>query len=201
MRTRTIRSALLLLAVVAGSLGGCLGGTSAPARFYALAPVVTPLSGGPAKPGPSLGIGPVTLPAYLDRPQIVTRQGPEELSLAEFERWSEPLKTGVPRVLADNLAVLLRTDRISLFPWAKAPAGQIQIAVDVTRFERVGGKEVALNARWRLLTSDGTELVARQAAIAEATGGEGYDAIAAAMSRALGALSRDVAAAVCELPQ
>jgi hypothetical protein len=154
-----------------------------------------------AKPDLSLGIGPVTIPAYLDRPQIVSRQGPEELSLAEFHYWSEPLKAGVPRVLADNLAVLLGTDRVSLFPWAKAPAGQVQIVVDMTRFEGVLGKEIALSARWRLLGSDGTELVVRQAAITEATGGAGYDALVVAMSRALGTLSRDLAAAVRDLPK
>jgi uncharacterized lipoprotein YmbA len=71
----------------------------------------------------------------------------------------------------------------------------------VTRFEGVTGKEVALNARWRILGSDGTDLVVRQAAITEATGGAGYDALVAAMSRALGTLSRDVAAAVRDLPK
>jgi uncharacterized lipoprotein YmbA len=201
MRTRMLRSGLLLFAAVAVGLGGCLGGTSAPTRFYTLVPVVTPLAGTLAKPGLSVGIGPVAIPAYLDRPQIVTRQGSEELSLAEFNYWAEPLKTGVPRVLADNLTVFLGTDRVSLFPWAKAPAGQVQVVVDVTRFEGVTGKEVVLNARWRILGSDGTELVVRQAAITEATGGAGYDALVAAMSRALSTLSRDVAAAVRDLPK
>ena len=201
MRAWMIRSRLLFFAAVAFGLGGCLGGTSAPTKFYTLAPVATPLSGTMAMPGLSLGIGPVTIPAYLDRPQIVTRQGPEELSLAEFDHWAEPLKVGVPRVLADNLAALLGTDRVSLFPWAKAPAGQVQVVVDLTCFEGALGKEVALSARWRLLGSDGREVVVRQAAITEATGGAGYDVLVVAMSRALGTLSRDVAAAVRDLPK
>jgi uncharacterized lipoprotein YmbA len=201
MRTRKLRSGLLLLAVVGIGLGGCLGGTSAPTRFYTLASVATPLSGTVVKPSLSLGIGPVTIPAYLDRPQIVTRQGPEELSLAEFHYWAEPLKVGVPRVLADNLAVLLGTDRVSLFPWAKAPAGQVQVVVDVSRFDGVGGKEVVLGMRWRLLGSDGTELAVRQAAITELLSAPGYDVLVTAMSRVLGTQSRQIAAAILELPR
>lgn len=199
MRTRTMGGGLLLLAVIGIGVSGCIGGASAPAKFYTLASVATPVPGMPANSNLPLGIGPVTIPAYLDRPQIVTRRGPEELYLAEFERWSEPLKAGIQRVMADNMTALLGTDRISPFPWASAPAGQVQITVDVTRFEGTAGQGVTLNARWRLLGSDGTELVVRQSAITESMGSGGYDALTAAMSRALGALSRDVAVAVQEL--
>ena len=200
MRTGTFRSGLLLLAVAAVGLSGCLGGASAPTKFYSLAPMAGAPSGtSPAGPGRPLGIGPVTLPAYLDRPQIVTRRGGEELTLAEFDRWSEPLKTAVPRVLADNLAALLGTDRISVFPWGKAQAGQVQIIVDVTQFEAVADKEVVLGARWRILGSDGQELALRRSSLSETTGGPGYDAIVAAMSRVLGAMSREIAGAVQEV--
>jgi hypothetical protein len=141
----------------------------------------------------------VTIPGYLDRPQIVTRLGPEELSVADFDRWSEPLREGVSRTLADNLATLMGTDRISSFPWAKPPAGQVQIVVDVTRFEGVGGTMVILGARWRILGSDGSERVVRQASITEAMSAQGYNALVAAMSRALGTLSQQIAAAVHQL--
>jgi len=198
MRTRTRRGGLALVAV-AMCLGGCLGGTSVPTRFYTLVPVATASSGGPARAGLTLGIGPVTIPGYLDRPQIVTRLGPEELSVADFDRWSEPLREGVSRTLADNLATLMGTDRISSFPWAKPPAGQVQIVVDVTRFEGVGGTMVILGARWRILGSDGSERVVRQASITEAMSAQGYNALVAAMSRALGTLSQQIAAAVHQL--
>lgn len=198
MRTRTRRSGLVLFAAVAVCLGGCFGGASAPVRFYTLTSVATASTGGPAKAGLALGIGPVTIPAYLDRPQIVTRLGPEELSMADFDRWSEPLREGVSRTLADNLATLMGTNRISSFPWAKAPAGQVQIVVDLTRFEGVGGA-VVLGARWRILERDGHELVVRQASITETTAAQDYDALVAAMSRALGTLSQQIAAAVHEL--
>ena len=116
MRICTLCSWLLLFAAAVVGLGGCLGGASAPTKYCTLAPVVSqPAENNPASPDLALGIGPVMLPASLDRPQIVTRQGAEELTLVEFDRWAEPLRAGVPRVLADKLTALLGTDRIAIF--------------------------------------------------------------------------------------
>jgi hypothetical protein len=78
---------------------------------------------------------------------------------------------------------------------------QYQIAVDVTRFEGAAGGDVVLGARWRILGRDGAELLVKQATITEATGAAGSDALVSAMNRALGALSRDLAAALRELPR
>ena len=200
MGTRNRRIGLVGLAAILVWLGGCLGGTSASPTYYTLTPVEAPAPA-PAPAGLALGVGPVTLPAYLDRPQLVTRTGQDTLNLAEFDRWAEPLKAGVPRVLGDNLAALLGTSRVSLFPWGKAQTVRYQVAVDLTRFEGVVGGTVVLGARWRVLGSDGAELLVKQTTITEATGATGSDALVAAMNRALGALSRDLAAALRELPR
>ena len=63
-----------------------------------------------AAQGPVIGVGPITVPKYLDRPQIVTRSGRNQLALGEFDRWAEPLQDNVLRVLAENLAFLIPTD-------------------------------------------------------------------------------------------
>ena len=75
------------------------------------------------------------------------------------------------------------------------------VAVDVARFEGVGGGEVALEARWRIASGDGTELAVRRSTFSETTGAPGYGPLVAAMSRALGALSRDIATAINDLPR
>jgi len=200
MGTHNRRIGLVGLAATLVWLGGCLGGTSASPSYYTLTPVEAPAPA-PAQADLVLGVGPVTLPAYLDRPQLVTRAGQDALNLAEFDRWAEPLKEGVPRVLGDNLAALLGTNRVAAFPWGRSHPVQYQIAVDVTRFEGVAGGDVVLGARWRVLGSDGAELLVKQTTITEATGAAGSDALVAAMNRALGALSRDLAAALRELPR
>ena len=112
--------ALLILPALTG---GC-SGRSAPARFYMLAavphsPVATPST--ESGRAPELGVGPVTLPRYLERTNIVTRRG-MEMEVAEFDRWVEPLSESVPRAIAANLATLLRTERIVVFPWSNTPS-------------------------------------------------------------------------------
>ena len=180
--------------------GGCMG-RSAPARFYVLIEVPRSTAAAPsAEPGrgPALVVGPVALPRYLDRTQIVTRRG-AQMEVAEFDRWGEPLSEGVPRAIAAHLAELLQTERIVVFPWSGARTIEHQVVIDVTRFDGVVGGDVLLEARWRVLGPDRKELVLRHSAVREATGESGYLALVAAMSRALGALSEEIAHSVKEL--
>jgi len=185
------------------ALTGCAG-SSAPARLYVLTPApearVAPL--GAAVPGgPALGVGPVRLPGLLDQPQIVTRRGAEEIEEAEFHRWAEPLAESVPRILAENLAALRKTERVALFAWAPAPAVQHQVVVDVMRFDGALGGDVVLDARWWILATDGQELAGNRAVLTQPTGSTGYTALVAAMSGALAALSREIAATLDTLPR
>ena len=76
-------------------------------------------------------MGPVLLPAHLDRPQIVTRASENRLVLAEFHKWGEPLNTNFARVLAEDLAVLLATERVAVFPWRRAVPVDYQLEVRV----------------------------------------------------------------------
>jgi len=193
--------------IVLGSLliglAGC-GGSSAPARLY----VLTPAPDAPANPqgaagagGPSIGVGPVRLPGLLDRPQIVTRRGADEIDRAEFDRWAEPLGNNVPRVLAENLAAHLKTDRVALFPWNSARSVQYQVLVDVMRFDGAVGGDVVLDARWAILGADGKEVAVNRSLLTQPTGGAGYQALVTAMSRALAALSREIAGGIQALPR
>jgi uncharacterized lipoprotein YmbA len=176
---------------------GCIG-RSDPARFYVLTEVPRSTVAAPsAEPGrgAAVGVGPVGLPGYLDRIQIVTRRG-AQLEVAEFDRWGEPLSEGVSRAIAVHLAALLQTDRIAVFPWPAARTIEHQVVVDVTRFDGVVGGDVLLEARWRIFGQDRKELVLRYSAVREATGESGYLALVAAMSRSVGALSREIADSV-----
>ena len=65
----------------------------------------------------SIGVGPVHLPRYLDRPQIITRTKGTDLKLAEFHHWAEPLADTFMRVVSENLSTLVPTDRVYLHPW------------------------------------------------------------------------------------
>jgi uncharacterized lipoprotein YmbA len=184
----------LLLAILLCGMAGCAD--SQATRLYLLTPTTVGNRTGADERNLSIGIGPVDLPPLLDRPQIVTRRGPGEVERAEFNRWAEPLGDSVPRVLASDLASQLGTDRVEALPWEASGRFQYQVVVDVARFDGVMGKQVVLDARWRVVGRDGRELVVRRSVLTEATDGASYQALVTSMSRALGALSQEIASAL-----
>jgi uncharacterized lipoprotein YmbA len=178
-------------------LAGC--GVTPPARFYILTPVEA--SGAKTEPGPGLGIGPVVFPGYLDRLEIVHRSGANQLQFADSDRWAEPLKTTFSRTLAENLSVMLATDRINLYPWARSTRIDYQISIDVERFDADASGTVTLTAGWKImLPDDGTVVSRNRQTYTEAAGGMDYPAIVAAQSRTVERLARDIAMTVTELP-
>jgi uncharacterized protein len=192
-----------LLELRLGTVICCLllatGCSSPPTRFYVLSAVSDSVAAVTAQADRdvAVGVGPVELPEYLDRPQIVTRSGQNALNLAEFDNWAEPLKDNATQVLAENLAVLLPSRRIVTYPWKRATPVDMQLVAKITRFDHAEDGETVLSTRWRLLSGDGSkELLARESRYLERPAGGSYGATVAAMSRALAQFSRDVAGAI-----
>ena len=196
------RLAKVLFLVTLISLCGCLG-RSQPTRFYLLQPITASPPAAPAAgkvEDMRIGVGPITLPEYVDRPQIVTLVGPHELDLAEFDQWSEPLKDSVPRTLGENLSALLFTQHIYLYPWTGSANIDYQIEVDITRFDADLGGNAMLAARWTLTSGDNKQVLAvKHSTITRPTGGTGYEDLVAAESGALEQLSREIAVAITSL--
>jgi hypothetical protein len=101
------------------------------------------------------------MPPYLDRPQIVTRTSRAKLTLAEFDQWAAPLSDTIPRVLAENLSLLVPTERVILHPWPRTIDPDYQVIVEVFQFDQNPGGPVVLTARWSLLDRDAQELALR----------------------------------------
>jgi uncharacterized lipoprotein YmbA len=145
----------------------------------------------------SVGVGPVEMPEYLDRPQIVTRSGQNELQLAEFDRWAGPLKDNVIQVLAENLRTQLPGNRVAVYPWKRAAGIDYQVTVKILRFDRSIDGDSVLNAHWAILSGDGgKELVAHDAHYTERPAGSGNRDTVAAMNRTLEYFSSDVSHAI-----
>ena len=194
MQRLTVSYPIVIFLLLA--LSGCA--TTAPARFYLLSPL-----SGQGAPSPTaqrrvtVGIGALQLPAYVDRPQIVTRLSPNELKLAEFDQWAEPLQDNFMRVLAENLGVLLAARTVAVFPRRGSASSDYQIDVEVLRMDGTPGAEVSLAARWSISGGDEREiLISRKSDFTEPTAGDGYAALVAAHSRTVAAFSREVAAAL-----
>jgi uncharacterized protein len=193
-----VRGVTLPLALTAVAVLGTvscirIGPRDSPAsQHYVLSPVVEAPPDGTVSPTAPLvvGVGPITLPAYLDRPQMVVRRAPDLIEVLEFEQWGEPLRDGVTRVLAINLAHLLPDSVVVVFPWRSIETVRCQVIVDVVQMDGPAGGILALDARWRVLDRSGSEVAGSISRMREPAGTPGT---AAAVSRALGALSRDIA--------
>ena len=185
-------SALLLAAI--GSMSGC--GTSPPVRFFTLAS-----EGLRAAPAGSLTysvvVGPVTVPELVDRQQLVLRASPNRVEIAEQARWAAPLKSEIPRVIADHLGRMLGEVRTSTFSERATGIPDYRVVIDIQRFETAPGEGATIQALWTVRPRDG-EAVTGQSLTSEAAG-PGYDELVAAHSRALGAVSREVAAAIAAI--
>ena len=144
-----------------------------------------------------LGIGPVTVPEYLRRPQLVTRSTGNRLVLAEFDRWAEPIETNFARVLAENLSVLLSTDGLVMHPWRQAANIDYQVIVTVVQLEGTLGGDTKLHARWEVVGPDGENILPMRATrVTVPPTGPTYEALAASVSQAVEQLSRRIAASI-----
>jgi len=184
------------LALVVLLFAGCRS-TPPPTAFYTLTSV-TKAERADQDTAPmrdlAVGIGPVQIPEYLDRPQIVTRTAPDKLTLSEFNRWGGSLRQDVPRVLAENIAVLLGTDRVLAYPWGDRLDPAYRVALDLQQFDGALGGGAALKVTWIATAREGkTPLAVRKTEIQEPVSGNDYDALVAAQSRAVAALSRGIA--------
>ncbi|MGH7848005.1 MAG: PqiC family protein [Candidatus Binatia bacterium] len=185
-------------------LSGCgFGGRELPARLYMLTPLsVQGIYPSPGGRRPGIWVGPVTLPQYTNRPQIVTGNTGPAVQRAFSALWAEPLQDNFVRVLAENLSLLLVTDQVAIFPWTSPAPLDYQVTVDVTQFLGELGGDASLTARWTIVGKSGKEVLARKKSIfSQPTKSQDYDGFAAAMSQNVASLSREIAATITHLSQ
>jgi len=195
MRTQkySVHVAVLLLALVI-CLSACAG-KSASSKFYVLSPL--PQSKLSGADGTTIGVFPVSMPDYLDRPQIVTRVSDNEIKLDEFSRWAEPLKESFYTALVDNLSTLLNHEKIIKTSHNLGTPTTLQVGVEVLQFDGALGGDVVLSVKWGLFGERGKNvLIAKRSSFKEPTGAATYEALVAAQSRAVAALSREIAEAI-----
>lgn len=188
---------LLPLIVIAGLAAAC--GETKPSRFYLLS-TIPPVDAKPAttRGGTTLSVGPIELPKYADRPQIVTVAEPTTLELAEYDRWGEPLAENFARVMVEHLQRMTTASRVEVYPFpasSRDPRGR-QLVVQVLRFHTTSTGDVELAANWSILDQEGRRTLASGTSFVSDQASPGdYPAITVAMSRAVAAFSKEVATA------
>ncbi len=188
------RSAFFALLATLMVAAGCAKGP--PPDFYVLHATTSESIAGVER-GIAVGVGPVGLPAHLNRSQIVTRTSDYQLDLSESHQWAEPLKDSVSRVIAVNLSNMLESNRVYVVPRRQKLSLDFQVSIDIARFDGRLGEAVALGARWTLYGKDTREpLLSKVTIVYEETGDGTYNALVAASSRTLEVLSMEIAEAI-----
>lgn len=202
----TSRIALLTLLSAALLLVGCgVGGKSKPANFYVLTGIpgdTAPLSA--SGNSPAIGVGEVVIPNFLDRPQIVTQTGPNQIALSEFNRWGESFQSGITRVLREDVAIYLGTDKVTAFPWHRPFPNDYIIHIVVLSFEAAPYREtLTLKVMYRITDPKQKEtFLVKELTLTEPIPGgyPDYPAIVDAMSAIAADLAKDIATEALELP-
>ena len=185
-------SAFLVAACGVLALAAC--GSSPKANFYSL-------DGGSvaqASAGQTIytvALGPVAVPEAVDRPQIVTRSGANQVTINEFERWAEPVKVQIGRVVAANLAQMLGGAYVFAYPQSAHVEAAYSVLLDVQRFDSLPGESATVEVLWTVRPLKGALRTGRSV-VREPLDATTYSALVAGHSRALAAVSRDIAEAI-----
>jgi uncharacterized lipoprotein YmbA len=174
-------------------LFGCA--STPPSRFFTLssAPAANAAA---VTPPPSVMVGPVAIPAIVDRPEIVVTVGENEVWLDEFNRWASPLADAIALAVAEHLGSALATPRVTLLAQTSGADADYRVVIEVQRFESVPGSYGLLDAVYRVRrTADGRTVTGRTTD-RETAPEKSYDALAAAHSRAVARLAGDIAQAL-----
>jgi len=164
-------------------------------RNYVLTEQNTPPAGGATEI--TLAVGPITMPTYLDRAEIVTRVPPNTIRMSILDRWAEPLRDNFARVLANDLEAASGSQNVLSFPWYGNPTVDYRVTIDVEQFEQRSDGVAVLVARWRL-RKDISGAAVHSARSAHEVPIDGDDTAQAveALSRAVALLAADIAAAI-----
>ena len=147
-------------------------------------------------------VGPIRMALYLDRADIVIRDGQNQIRLAEFSQWAGPLQENFSRVLAENLSVLLATNSVGIFPGTRAMLFDFNVTVNLTRFDGIPGEKADLRARWGILDKNRKKMLfENHSVLTQPTKDDSMEALIAAESRTLAELSREIAEAIKTLAE
>lgn len=196
------RATLGLTLLLAGGVTGCLGGPPPEPLLFTLSPAAG-ASAAPLAARPELGlvVGQIELPRYLDRSELVTRNGPHRLKAWSGVRWGGSLRTDVQRVVADDLGRLLGTARVAPYPVEARFPVNYRVLLELLEFGGAAGGPVTLRTRWTLASTDGRALAVGQTNVQEASASASWEDYVAAHSAALASVTRAIAERIVSLPE
>lgn len=174
---------------------------STPTNFYTLeaqsrAPAVS--TAGMTKR--LIGMGPLSMPALLDRRGIVTRSENNSVQIAEFDLWAAPLQNNVLAVITKNIATLQPNDIVRAYPWSVYGSVDYRVIIDMTRFDTQPGKRANLEASWAIMDEKTHKIINNgQARLQQPLNDTSYTSAALALSKLLSEFSQQLSLALVQL--
>lgn len=177
-------------------------GNSSPSTFYMLRSMESPresLSSADKK-NVSVLVGPISLPAYLDRNQMVTVAGKNKVDLDEFNRWAESPRESFYRVLLEDLSFLLKTPQVYRYDRSGENDSDYQVSIDVTRFDCAPEGDAVLTAFWTVRGKEsGTARISKKSVFRAPVSSTGFSGIVEAQNQTLTAFGRYIAKTIQSL--
>ncbi len=179
--TKRARLLRFLAALSAGLLLASCGGSKQ--QYFRLTAEQSASTGGDRSI--SLGVGPIALPGYIDRSELVFQSGPNEFQVPPNVSWTDSLQANIASVLARDLQDQLGAREVLTYPWPSGRAPARRVALDIRRFHGISGSGAVLEASWRIENVSGSTLRRGQGSFHEEINGDGYGPVVAAQSRLL----------------
>lgn len=134
------------------------------------------------------------LPEALRRPQLVTAVGLDTLEFSDTHRWGNGLDKDMQSVLVENLSTLLESQAVVAYPFGERVKAAYRLEVEVQRCEGRPGGMLSLRGAWMItLPKGGPALVRKRISLDEPVAGQDLGDLAAAHSRIMAKLSREIA--------
>lgn len=195
----SIRAAILIALGSAASCG-LLSPRPDPSRYFTL--VAVPAGGSPVKlaEGTAIGIGPVRVAEYLDRPALTVRVQPTEIERIGVDRWAEPLDSMLVRVISEDLSARLPGARLVRFPWYPEHAPALQVRVSIVSLERDGNRALVA-ADWQVIDPRSEALLfQRSSRFDRPIASSDPNVLVEGLSAGLGDLASEIAAELARQP-
>ena len=180
-------------------LSGCLSiPTSRTPQFYTLSAAGDPASQKlKIASDVIIGVGPIKIPNYLDRPQIVTRDKNKMLQFAQFDRWGEALDTGLARLIREDLTIMLPQAKLTLYPWNPSIAVKYQVVVEIVQLDSELDQNMDLVVQWTIIDVQNSKaLVIKRSEFHQPIIPQNYLGLTQMLSTACASLSSQIAEAL-----
>jgi uncharacterized lipoprotein YmbA len=138
-----------------------------------------------------IGLGPIRLPEYLDRFQMVVAVSENKYKLIDGHRWAEKLDQNISLALFKTLPSQLGTDRMIRYPWPQRPGVDFQVKIDILELNIDQDGRSQLVAQWSIKTKDKIILNKRSTFTAQASTTD-IDKMVQAQSECLTKLGQEI---------